>query len=103
MTKYKDCELVINLDETYENEQASVIEAEGLLIKFAFLISESFSHHEIRTYFDSYPRLAVHGHISSAEEHDFMISKGAIEYSLDTRVEDALILEDMMKYFAIDV
>ena len=99
---YGNSKYVKNLDETYEDEKARVIDAEGLLVKFAFLVNQAFSPHEIRKYFDSNPRLGAMGHITSEEEHDFMISKGAIEHSLDTEIEDALILGDMMKYFGID-
>jgi len=41
------------------------------------------------------------GHVASEEDHDFMIEKGALEHSLDTEVEDAMILGDMMKYFGV--
>jgi hypothetical protein len=102
VTKYEDRELVINLDEIYENEKASIIEAEGLLIKFVFLISEAFSPHEIRKYFDSHPRLGVHGHICTEEDHEFLVKHGVIEHSIETEVEDALIFGDMMKYFGIN-
>lgn len=103
VTKYKDHEVVTNLDETYEDEKARVMEAEGLLVKFVFLINQAFSPHEIRKYFDSHPRLGVMGHIASEEEHDFMVSEGVVEHSIDTEVEDALIFGDMMKYFGVNV
>jgi hypothetical protein len=103
VTKYKGCELVTNLDETYKNEKARVMEAEVLLVKFVFLINRAFSPHEICKYFDSYPRLGIHGHISTEEQHEFLVRHGAIEHSIDTEVEDALTLGDMMKYFGINV
>jgi hypothetical protein len=37
---------------------------------------------------------------AAEEEYNFMVSRGAVEYSLDTELEDALILGDMMKYFS---
>lgn len=101
VTKYKDSKIVTNLDETYSEEEAKMIEAEGLLVKFTFLINQAFSSHDIRKYFQSNPRLGIHGHISTKEEHEFLVRHGAIEHSLDTEVEDALILGDMMKYFGI--
>jgi hypothetical protein len=36
------------------------------------------------------------------EQHNLMISNGAIEHSIETEVQDALTLGDMMKYFGID-
>jgi hypothetical protein len=102
VTRYKDSEIVTNLDETYEDEKAKIIEAEGLLVKFVFLIGQSFSPHEIRKYFDSHPRLGALGHTATEEEHDFLISKGAIEHSIDTELGDALIFGDMLKYFGLN-
>src|ERR1039457_3363117 len=90
VTKYKDRELITNLDETYENEKASVIEAEGLLIKFVFLINQAFSPHHIRKYFESHPLLGL-SHVSTIEEYEFLVKHGAIEHSIDTEIEDALI------------
>lgn len=103
VTKYKDRELVTNLDEIYENEKLRFIEAEGMLVKFVFLISQAFSPHEIRKYFASHPRLGVHGHVSTEEQYEFMVSKGAIPQSIETEVQDALILGDMMKYFGVSL
>ncbi len=94
---------VINLDEVHERVKARIIEREGLLVKFVFLIGQAFPPHEIRKYFDSHPRLGVHGHISTEEDHEFLVKHGAIEHSLDTEVQDALILGDIMKYFGINV
>jgi hypothetical protein len=94
---------VMNLDEVYDRAKARIIEREGLLVKFVFLINQAFPPHEIRKYFDSHPRLGVHGHISTEEDHDFLVEHGAIEHSIDTEVQNALILGDMMKYFGINV
>jgi len=43
---YGNSRLVENLDETYEAEKAKIIEAEGLLVKFVFLINQAFSPHD---------------------------------------------------------
>jgi hypothetical protein len=90
-----------NLDETYEHKKQIIIEAEGLLVKFAFLINQAFVFHEINKYFASHPRLGVHAHVSTEEQYEFMVSKGAILHSIETEVQDALILGDMMKYFGV--
>lgn len=102
ITRYKDSEIVTNLDETYADEKAKIIEAEGLLVKFAFLINQAFPSSDIYKYFESNPRLGIHGHISTKEELDFLVSHGAMEHSIETEVEDALIFGEMMKYFGID-
>jgi hypothetical protein len=102
VTKYKDRELVTNLDEMCGQEKEIILEAEGLLVKFVFLVSQAFPAHEIRKYFESYPSLGVHGHIPTMEQFEFMVSRGAIEHSIETETEDALIFGDMMKYFGIN-
>jgi len=99
---YGNSKLTENLDETYEDEKAKVIETEGLLVKFVFLIEQTFSPHEILKYFQSHPPLGTMVHITSEEQYEFMVSTGAIPHSIETEVEDALIFGDMMKYFEIN-
>jgi hypothetical protein len=94
---------VENLDETYEQEKEIISEAEQLLPKFATMIKEAFEPHEIQKYFESHPRLGVHAHVATDEQYEFMVSHGAIEHSIDTEVEDALIFGDMLKYFGVSV
>jgi hypothetical protein len=98
--KYGNRKYVENLDEIYAHKREIITEAEGLLTRFAFLINQAFEPHHIRGYLESHPRLGIHGHICSEEEYEFMVSKGAIEHSMETEVEDALILGEMMKYLA---
>lgn len=102
VTKYKDSEFTTNFDEIYDRDMERIQEAERLLPEFAGLIIADFDPHEIRKYFESHPRLGVHGHATSEEQFDFMVQHGAIEHSIDTEVEDALIFGDMMKYFGIN-
>jgi len=99
VTKFKDSEIATNLDETYEDEKARITEAEELIVKFVCLIRQAFSPGEIGRYFDSHPQLGIH--ISTKAEHEFLVKYGAMEHSIDTEVEDALIFGDMMKYFGI--
>jgi len=92
---------VENLDETYESHKEIIAETEELLIQFSTLIKGAFESYEIKEYFESHPRLGIHGHIGSEEDFDFLVSKGAVEHSLDTEIEDAMIFGDMKKYFGI--
>jgi hypothetical protein len=66
------------------------------------LINRTFSLHEIEKYFNSHPRLGIHGHVLSDEQYEYMVRKGLIEHSIETEVEDALIFGEMMKYFGIN-
>jgi hypothetical protein len=87
--------------ENLETYQQIAIEADGQLLKFAFLISQAFPANEIRKYFESHPPLGAHGHVSTEEQHECMVNRGAIEYSIEQEVEDALRFGDMLKYFGI--
>ncbi|MDQ7787533.1 MAG: hypothetical protein RDU01_07985 [Thermodesulfovibrionales bacterium] len=98
---YGNRKFVENLDETYEAEKERIAEAADLLIKFTGLIKSYFEPYEIKEYFESHPRLGVHGHIATDEEFDFLVSKGAIEHSIDTEIDDAIIFGKMKKYFGI--
>ncbi|MEJ2008853.1 MAG: hypothetical protein P8Z30_11975 [Acidobacteriota bacterium] len=82
-----------------DKEEAA--EAEKLLLEFTALTKDAFESHQIREYFQSHPRLGVHGHIASEEQHAFLVEQGAIEHSIDTELRDALIFGDMLKYFGI--
>jgi hypothetical protein len=101
VTKYKDKEFISNLDDMYEWDKGRIPEAEKLLPEFVILVREAFEPHEIQEYLQSHPRLGVHGHISTEEQHEFMVQHGAIEHSIDTELQDALIFGDMLKYFGI--
>lgn len=94
-----DRKITINLDEEYEHEKEVAAEAEQLLPKFVGLITDTFALNEIQAYLKSNPRLGALGHISNEQEFNFFIKHGAVEHSLDTEINDALILGDIMKYF----
>ncbi len=102
-TTYKNRKIVTDLDGIYEKNIVIIADTEKALTRFATLIKEAFEPYEIRRYFDSNPRLGIHGHIASDEDYDFLVSRGAVEHSIDTEVRDALILGDMMKYFQISL
>jgi len=92
-------ESVENRDDTYENTKKLVLDSKDVINEFVKLVEEAFARHEIIAYFDSNPRLGAMGHIATEEEHDFMVEKGAVERTVDTEINDALILEEMKKYF----
>lgn len=93
----------INLDDDYKEYEQRVVDTEDILAEFADLIKRSFAMYEIRSYFDSNPRLGTLGHAVDEDIHDMFIRHGAVEHSIETEMEDALILGDMMKYFQITV
>jgi|WetSurSiteA1Bulk_404760.scaffolds.fasta_scaffold01242_5 hypothetical protein len=102
-TIYENRKIVTNLDEIYEKNIVIIADNEEALARFATLIKETFEPYEIQEYFESNPRLGIHGHISTDEDYDFLVSKGAVEQSVYTEVRDALILWDMMKYFGVSL
>jgi hypothetical protein len=89
------------LYDEYKEYEQRIIVTEKILSEFADLIKRSFALYEIRGYFDSNPRLGTLGHSVTEEVHDLFIQHGAVEHSIETETEDALILGDMMKYFQI--
>jgi len=101
VTKYGNREVVTDLDELYKREKEIVIGADGWIIKFVFLVNRSFSPHDIRKYFASNPRLGIQRHVSDDKRFEFMVKRGALEHSIETEVQDALIFGDMMKYFGV--
>lgn len=91
--------LKVNLDEEYADAKKKVIFLKGILTEFAELIKDSFMPDEIREYFNSNMRLGALGHILTEEQHNVFVEKGAAKRSIDTEINDSLILGDMMKYF----
>ena len=89
---------VTNLDEEYQRRLKRIEMGREILNKFSGMIKKSFTSSEIRKYFNSNPRFGSFGHTISEEEHKFLIEKGAVEHSLETEVEDALIYGEMRDY-----
>ena len=100
-TKLGKEKYVHNWDKTYEQTKELIVECSELLLKFTSLIQLTFAPSEIWAYFKSNPRLGVHRHISTEEQYKFMLQHGGIDNSLDSEIDDALILGDMMRYFGI--
>jgi hypothetical protein len=100
-TMHNKRKIVNNLDEIYEKNIEVVADTEEALIRFAALIKEAFEPYQIRSYFESNPRLGIHRHIGTDEDYEFLVSKGAVECSLYSEVRDALILGDMMRYLGV--
>jgi hypothetical protein len=92
-------ESVENRDETCEKTKKRVSEEKDILEELARLIEGTFARHEINAYFDSHPRLGAMGHIASEEEHAFMVEKGAVERTVETEASDALLFDEIKKYF----
>jgi len=91
----------INLDEEHTISRRKAIELKEILADFAELISASFNRQEIEDYLNSGTRLGTLGHTATEETHQLFIEKGVAEHSLDTEIDDSLILGDMMKYFGL--
>ena len=72
--------------------------ARKALVEFSEMIKETFEPHKIGKYFDSNPLFGTVGHTISEDEHRFLIEKDAIEHSLETEVEDALIYGESLYY-----
>lgn len=93
----------INQDEDYKHYQQKVTALQEALPEFVMLIKSSFEIHEIKGYFSSHPRFGALGHISSEEEHDFLVAHGAVERTAETELDDTLLLGEMMEFFGCPV
>jgi hypothetical protein len=96
-------ESVVNWDAAYEEQMKRIVAAQEVLVEFATVIKNAFDLHEIQQYFDSHPRFGPIGHTCSEKDHEFLVKQGAIEHSLETEIEDALIFGDMVKYLGIQI
>jgi len=101
IARYNDREIITNFNDMYESRRELITEVKDLLGRFVVSIMEVYTPHAIRQYFESHPRLGVYGHVISDEQYEFLLEQGAIEHSLETEVEDALIFGDMLKYFGM--
>lgn len=93
------CKYIIDLDKDYKKSEKEVNALKGILTDFSEMIKDSFTKHEIEGYLDSNLRFSAMGHILSEEEHMEFVKKEVVEHSLETEINDSLILGDMMKYF----
>lgn len=88
---------VTNLDERYKEGQTTITRLDLIIPEFARLIRESYDTSEILTYFSENPRMGALGHVLKEEDHEFFTESGAVEHSLETEVEDTLIIGEMKK------
>ncbi|MDD5623011.1 MAG: hypothetical protein PHQ09_07650 [Actinomycetota bacterium] len=93
---------IIDLDKEYEKAEKEVAALKEILTDFSEMIKGSFTRHEIENYFNSHIRLGTLGHILTEKEHKEFVEKEVVEHSLETEINDSLILGDMMKYFNLN-
>jgi len=89
----------INLNEEYLNAKNKADELKEILIDFAEMIMDAFNKYEIKDYFNSNIRLGALGHVATESEHELFVEKGVVEHSIETEINDSLVLGNMMKYF----
>ena len=90
---------IIDLDKEYEKSEKEVNTLKGILTDFSEMIMDSFTKHDIEEYLDLNVRFGAIGHVLSEEEHKEFVKKEVVEHSLETEINDSLILGDMMNYF----
>lgn len=93
---------IIDLDKDYEEAEKKVTALKGILTDFSEMIKDSFTKQEIDKYLGSNMRFGAMGHILSKEEHKEFVEKEVVEHSLETEINDSLILGDMIKYFDLN-
>ena len=64
---------------------------------------EIFTEEEISNYFKLNPRFGSLGHVLTEDEHKLFVEKEAAEHTIDTEIEDTLIIGEMKKYLKINL
>lgn len=85
----------------YKNRVKAINDFKILLTNFSDKIRGVFSEDEINSYFESTPRFGCLGHTTTEKEHKLLAEKGAVEHTINTEIEDALIMGEMKKYLEI--
>lgn len=91
------------LQENRKDDLEIINDFEGIIIKMAEWIMEIFTEEEIHRYFESNPRFGSLGHTATEEEYELFVEKGAVEHTIDTEIEDALIMGEIKKYLKISL
>jgi len=64
---------------------------------------EIFTEEEISNYFKLNPRFGSLGHVLTKDEYKLFVEKEAAEHTIDTEIEDTLIIGEMKKYLKINL
>lgn len=74
-----------------------------MCLHLIFLLFIPGTEDEINNYFKLNPRFGSLGHVVTEDEHKLFVEKGAGEHTIDTEIEDTLIMGEMKKYLKISL
>lgn len=95
-------EEVKRLQSDHKDDPGTVSDLERLLYKCSQAIVATFMEYEINNYFASNPRFGALGHVLSEDGHRLFVEQEVVEHSIDTEIEDALIMGEMKNYLKIN-
>jgi len=99
---YNLTEEVKRLQRDNKDDSKIVNNLERLLFRCSQEIMATFTEQELNDYFRSNPRFGALGHVLNKDGHRLFVEKGAVEHTIDTEIEDALIMGEMKKYLKVN-
>lgn len=77
----------------YHNDKPEMVDGlQALILKCSEKIRAIFTEEEIHDYFESNPVFGALGHVSTEETHKLFVERGVVEHTLETEIEDALLI-----------
>ncbi|MDI6716531.1 MAG: hypothetical protein QME63_06265 [Actinomycetota bacterium] len=99
---YNLIEEVKRLQSNNKDNSEIVSDLERLPRKCSQAIMAIFTEREINNYFESNPRLGALGPVLTEDGHRLFVEQEVVEHSIDTEIEDALIMGEMKKYLKVN-
>ncbi|MBU1122491.1 MAG: hypothetical protein ABIH71_00265 [Candidatus Omnitrophota bacterium] len=91
------------LQKNHKDKTETINDFRLLVLEGSKRIMEIFAEDEINNYFKLNPRFGSLGHVVTEDEHKLFVEKGAVEHTIDTEIEDTLIMGEMKKYLKISL
>lgn len=89
------------LQKNHKDKTETINDFRLLILESSRRIMEIFVEDEINDYFRLNPRFGSLGHVLTEDEHKLFVGKEAVEHTIDTEIEDTLIMGEMKKYLKI--
>ena len=91
------------LQKNHKDKTETINDFKLLIVKSSERMMKIFAKDEIYNYFKLNPRFGSLGHVATEDELKLFVEKGAVEHTIDTEIEDTLIMGEMKKYLKISL
>ena len=91
------------LQKNYKDKTETINDFRLLILKSSERIMGIFTKDEIQNYFKLNTRCGSLGHVLTEDEHKLFVEKEAVERTMDTEIEDTLIMGEIKKYLKISL